>query len=118
MEKKRIDFSLPSFPTQKILEVKQSYLELYPNRLHCVWEFLYKEPKDDEDLELGWQEDYSDVDLWILKSAIIGFQLSRNSKPTRYKVHIFWGNDGSRIFFKLKSDAEAFMKELMEWWLE
>jgi hypothetical protein len=113
----KIPIKLFTIPTQEIIEQKECYWELFPDRLVQRFHFLYESFKDEEDHSLGRERLVSNVTSWYKKDFIIGVEIIWQALNKTWKVAILLSQceSSSYFLFKEKRDAMQAFETIQNW---
>jgi len=122
MEVKRIDIEIIDMKHQETFGPSESFIEIDQNKIRWWTKFSAKEPKDKEDLYLGYTEEEYEWDVIVKRSAIVAVELILGT-PEDFEKHwmieiVVNGRGGDlKLYFKEseKSKAKELFDELVAW---
>lgn len=112
---------------QKVIKQYDSFIELLEDRMNYKHEFKAEEPKDKEDLELGWEKVTNCFERTVKKDRVscvdieyIQATVQNKNEEDKWSVTVQClgvGNDIS-IYFKDEQAARKFHSQITEWIFE
>lgn len=117
---KKIEISHPSLKVQKILLIRESYVELNDKYIRHVVDMDTEEPIDRSDLSLGWQFEKVQFIVTALKSQIVAIEKSWGTTNNKWMIVVFVNGLGGdiKLFFKTESKANETYTELFSYIFE
>lgn len=113
---------------QKISDKEYWYLELLDETLSFKYSVLAEEPKDADDINVGWEEIQNSFERLTQRKAIAAIDLEFLDTPEKYKdidadkwkitVHLHGVATDLVIYFRKEEDARKVYEQLKEWWLK
>lgn len=101
---------------QKPTDVKESFLELHDTYVHYHIEFFADEPKDENDVELGWDNVYSKYDIIAFKKNVAGLEKSF-TKDKKWGVYIilFGFQHDIKFYYRSQEKAQEMYDKIFNW---
>lgn len=93
------------------------YLELHDTFVRMVINFMAKEPINNDDKMMGWEDVRNDYDTIALKSSIAGIEKQWIHKSKKWGIYIMINGFGADIkwYYKLEAKANETYKIVQEW---
>ncbi len=112
-----IKYKPVSLWAQKLTEVEVSEIHLFETHIRMHWKFYANEPKDVNDLDLGWDNDvYNYFDVSIKKEHIVGLELGHSDKNKAWYCCIMCNSiKDTNLYVKRQSEAEDIYNKLYEY---
>lgn len=117
----RTDIVLVNLRHQRVLETRESFIKLEPDRLEFMLDFDSEVAVDPDDEALGYKQDTTYYHVVVPKSKVVTIEMSNLQNPKRYVVAaIVGGGDDIKIYFRPgdKEKAEMLRRELVSWLMD
>lgn len=101
---------------QKPTDIKDCYIELFPNYLKYKMDFDAEEPIINDDVASGWEPVYNNYDITVMKHKIAGVEKSF-TKDKKWGVYIIisgFAND-LKVYSKSQTTAQQLFDKIHDW---
>ena len=117
MTDKRIEITFCELKHQIPTEQSEGYILLHEKFIRYSHNFYADEPKDMDDLELGWHNVHNCYECFILKETVAGFEMGFINDQHRWKdsISLVGHHEDLRMYFIKRKKAEEVFQALVEY---
>lgn len=116
----RTEIALVNLRHQRVVETRESFINLEPDHLEFKLDFDSEVPVNFEDEALGYKSESTYYHASVPRTKVVTIEMTNMSNPSRYVVTIIvGGGDDIKLYFKPseRDKAEKLRQDLVEWLL-